>query len=294
VNGGDHSGQDSVGNPSEATGSPGDGNKAILIWLKREMRAMDFRKFPTILAILLLTVLVVPPVLSADNLADILSAPTVANVTNTTSDLNKDNATISYNRGAVLLNNGDYENAIRSFDQALASNTTIIRKTDAHLYTFQNKAYAQIQLGKYTDAIATLDEGLAYYPKDAMLWNNKGYALYRLGKTQDALAAYDKSVSFDSNYTIAHINRGDVLSQMGMYSEAVAAYTRANETDPFNIAASDGLSAAKKGESESTRTMTILIIIVIVAAIGIVVWYVKFRKPSTPAPEEKKAKSKKK
>ena len=73
---------------------------------------------------------------------------------------------------------------------------------------------------------------------------------------------------------------------MGRYSEAVAAYTRANETDPFNIAASDGLEAAKKGESESIRTMTILMVIVLIVAIGIVVWYVKFRKPAEPAPEE--------
>jgi tetratricopeptide (TPR) repeat protein len=139
-----------------------------------------------------------------------------------------------------------------------------------------------------------VDAGLAVYPQDAMLWNNKGYALKSLGKTQDALTAYDKSVSFDRNYTIAHINRGDILIQMGRYSEAVTAYTRANETDPFNIAASDGLAAAKKGESASNQTMIILIVIVLIAATGIVIWYIKFRKPADPAPEDRKKKSKKK
>jgi tetratricopeptide (TPR) repeat protein len=127
-----------------------------------------------------------------------------------------------------------------------------------------------------------------------MLWNNKGYALSRLGKAQDALAAYDKSVSFDRNYTTAYINQGDILSQMGRYTEAVAAYTKAIETDPFNIAAADGLAAAKKGESQSFPTMTILIVIVLIAAAGVVIWYVKFRKPAEPAPEEKREKIKKK
>jgi tetratricopeptide (TPR) repeat protein len=241
---------------------------------------MDSRKFPIVLAVFLVAVLIVQPVLSA--------------TTVTSDNLEKDEATGLYNSGEYLVVKGDYENAIKLFDQALASNTSMIKKSDALLYLYRDKAYAQIQLGKYSDAVATVDTGLEEYPKDAMLWNNKGYALYSLGKTQDALAAYDNSVSFDSNYTIAHINRGDVLSQMGRYSEAVAAYTQANETDPFNIAASDGLAAAKKGESESTWTMTILTVIILIAAIGLIVWYVKFRKPAEPAPDEKKAKSKKK
>jgi tetratricopeptide (TPR) repeat protein len=170
----------------------------------------------------------------------------------------------------------------------------MLKKTDALLYLYQGKTYAQIKLEKYSDAVATADAGLAIYPTDAMLWNNKGYALSRLGKTQDALTAYDKSISLNRNYTKAYINQGDILIQMGKYSEAVAAYTRANETDPFNIAASDGLEAAKKGEAGSNQTITIILIIVLVAAAGVVVWYVKIRKPAEPAPEEKRKKSRKK
>jgi tetratricopeptide (TPR) repeat protein len=240
---------------------------------------MDFRKFPTILAILLLTVLFIQPVLSG--------------TTVTSDNLENDEASVLFNRAELLLVDDDYENAIKLFDQALASNTTLIKKTDIHLYIYRDKAYAQIQLELYDDALATLNEGLAFYPQDAMLWNNKGYALYRTGKMQDALAAYDSAVSFDSNYTIAHINRGDTLIQMGRYPDAVAAYIRANETDPFNTAAADGLKAARKGEAESTRTMTILLAVFIVAAIGVVGWYVRFRKAGEPAPEEKRERSKK-
>jgi len=250
------------------------------------MRAMDIGKYATILAVFLVAVLTVQPVLSA--------------TTMTSDNLEKDIATSYFNQAQRLLaacvpgGTCDYEMAISLYDKALASNTTMLKKTDGILYLYQGKAYAQIEQEKYSDAVATADAGLALYTDDAMLWNNKGYALHRLGKTQDALASYDKSVSFDRNYTIAHINRGDVLSQMGRYTEAVAAYTLANETDPFNIAAYDGLKAAKTGEAESTRTMTILSVIILIAITGIAVWYLKFRKPAEPAPEEKKAKSKKK
>jgi tetratricopeptide (TPR) repeat protein len=255
---------------------------------------MNFRKFSVILTVFLLTVLIVQPVLSADNLTNLLTAKNVANVTNLTSDLEKDMATAYYNYGERSLVTGDNEGAIRFFDQALALNTTMLNKTDALLYLYRDKAYAQIQLKNYTGAIATLDAGLVPYPNDAMLWNNKGYALYHLGMMQDALSSYDRSISFDTNYTTAYINKGDTLSTMGRYSEAITAYSQANETDPFNLAASDGLEAARKGEAESGRTTMIVLAIVLIAVIGGVVWYIRFHKPAEPAPEEKKSKSKKK
>jgi len=254
---------------------------------------MDFKKFPVLLAVFLLAVLIVQPVLSAGNLTTLLSAGNVVNVTNHTSDLEKDIATSYYNNAEHLLVDGHYADAIALYDQALASNTTMIYKSDALLYLYRDKAYAQIQLENYTGAIATLDAGLATYPKDAMLWNNKGYAQYRLGKMQDALSSYDKSISFDGNYTTAYINKGDILSTMGRYSEAVTAYTRANETDPFNLAASGGMEAARKGEAESTGTMTLVLVIALIAAVAGMVWYVRFKKPAERAPEEKKPPSKK-
>jgi tetratricopeptide (TPR) repeat protein len=255
---------------------------------------MNFRRYLIVMAVVLLAVLAVQPALSADNLTGFLTSKNVSSVTNYTADLEKDAGTLNYNYGVQSVTLGDYTAAIGFFDKALAENTSMLEKTDALLYLYQGKAYAQIKLEKYSDSVATADAGLAKYPKDAMLWNNRGWALQNLGKSQEALAAYDKAVSIDGNYTNALINKGNILSQMGKYSEAVAAYTQANETDPFNIAASDGLELAKKGESASSQTMTIIMAVVLIAAIGIVVWFVKFRKPAEPEPEEKKKRSKKK
>jgi tetratricopeptide (TPR) repeat protein len=256
------------------------------------MRAMDFRKFPAILAIFLVAVLIVQPVLSA--------------TTMTSDNLENDIATSYFNNAQRIVaacapdSPCDYEGAIKMYDQALASNTTMLKKTDGLLYLYQGKAYAQIQLGKYSDAVATLDAGLVVYPEDAMLWNNRGYALYRLGRTQDALTAYDTSVSFDRNYTTALLNRGNLLNEMGRYSEAAATFIQVNETDPFNVNASDGLKAARTAESGNNlppvtdQPVTALIVIVLVVALCVIVLYVTSRKPAGPAPEEKKDTSKKK
>ncbi len=96
-----------------------------------------------------------------------------------------DNATDFYNKGVLLLSSGDYGGAISFFDQALASNTSMIKITGGLLYTYQGKSYAQIQMGMYNDSIQTLDQGLALFPNDSMLWNNKGYALFKFGKQQE-------------------------------------------------------------------------------------------------------------
>ena len=232
---------------------------------------MKFRQFIQILAIIALIACFVPPM---------LAAPT-------------DEATTYYNRAELSLNVHEYENAIALFDQALASNTSMIKISDALLYTYRDKGYAQIQLKTYDEAIQTIDQGLALYPKDKMLWNNKGYANYNLGKYPEALAAYNNAIKYEQNYTIALINKGDTLSKMQDYQGAVDAYKNALASEPGNPTVTDKLAVAQKAaDSNSTTTMIVIVIIVIIVAGG-AIWYIKFRKPELK-PEEKKSKGKKK
>ncbi len=200
----------------------------------------------------------------------------------------RDNATNYYNIAENYLNKGDYQSAIQYFDQALADNTTMIKVSEGLLYTYRDKAYAQIQLGNYAGAISTLDLGIAQYPKDKMLWNNKGYASYKQGNNQDALIAYDKAIAIESNYTTALINKGDVLSKMGRYPDAVTAYKQALESDPGNSDATKGLATAEQNAGSAPSTTIIILVIIVVLAAGLAVWYIKFRKSE---PEDKKDKS---
>ena len=205
-----------------------------------------------------------------------------------------DAGTTFYNKGVVLLNSNEYQRAIELFDQALASDTTMIRQSDALLYTYQGKSYALIQLNKYEDAVQTLDEGLKIYPKDFMLWNNKGYALYNLGKYPDALKSYDTALGIDQNYTPSLVNKGDTLYKMGKFTDAVDAYSKANVTDPGNKKAMEGLDKAQKAASSEIPLTPIVIIVILVIVAGGVIYYLKFRKPAEEKPTEKKTKGKKK
>jgi len=236
---------------------------------------MKIRHIVYILAILLLIGVFVAPVAAEEN-----QTP--------------DAGTAFYNAGIKLLNSNEYDRAIVLFDQALASDTTMIRQSDALLYTYQGKSYALIQLNRYEDAVQTLDEGLKIYPKDFMLWNNKGYALYNLGKYADALKSYDMALSIDQNYTPSLVNKGDTLYKMGRFTDAVDAYSKANVTDPGNTKAMEGLEKAQEAAKSEIPLTLIAIIVIVVIVAGGVIYYLKFRKPEEEKPTEKKPKGNKK
>jgi len=235
---------------------------------------MKIGHFMYILAIAVLIVGFIPPVMGANETPDA--------------------ATNYYNIGVRYLSTQDYQRAIDFFNLALASNTTMIRQTDALLETYKGKALALIHLNQFEDALQIVDEGLAIYPKDPILWNEKGYALYNLGKNQDAVNAYDTAISFDQNFTSALINKGQVLFQMGKYQDAADAYAKAEATDPGNSVAAAGLAQAQTAAGAATQTMLIILGgILIVVAVGIV-WYMKYYRQAEEKKPEKKTKGKKK
>ena len=198
---------------------------------------MKIRQCIHILAVLLLITGFILPVMAAENET-------------------ADAATAFYNSGVLLLEEKEYARAIAAFDQALASNTTMIRWSDALLYTYQNKAYALIQLNNYTAAIQTIDQGLAVYENDEKLWYNKGFALFKLGNYQDAITAYDKVLQINNQSVPALNNKGDTYFQMGRYQDAVDSYIRANEKDPGNSYASAGLEKAQRALAAATPPTT--------------------------------------
>ena len=198
---------------------------------------MKLGQFIHILAILLLIISFVQPVMAAENETG-------------------DAATTFYNRGELLLQSKEYARAIAAFDQALASDTTMIRQSGAHLYTYRDKGYALIQLNNYTEAIKTIDQGLALYENDDMLWYNKGFAFFKLEKYQDALNAYDNVLRINNQSVPALNNKGDTYFKMGRYQDAVDSYIRANEIDPGNSYTATGLAKAQRALATATLPVT--------------------------------------
>ena len=225
---------------------------------------MKSRYFLTVVALVLVAALATPPVAAATG---------------------ADPATEYFNMAQVAIGNGEYSRAVELFDKALAENTTLISQGDTLMYLYKDKAAALADLGKYDEALTTVNAGLVQFKNSTGMWNNKGYILYKMGRYNEAVDAYSQAVTIDPAYEKGWINKGDALVKAGRSVEAVEAYNKALSLDPESSSAKEGLATAQK---ESGTLIIILAVIVIIAA-GIVVWYVKFRTPTDKKDAPKKS-----
>lgn len=220
---------------------------------------MKVRQIVAILAILTMVAVCVLPVAAEED------AETIT-----------DEATNYYNSAQLLIADQQYERALELFNKVLASNTTLLGMGDGLMYTYKDRVALLTDLGRYDEAIAAADEGIAAYPKEPGLWNNKGWAYYQMGRYSEAAAAYDKAVTLDPEYLKGWINKGDALMKAGRAGEAAGAYNKALELDPGNTDATAGLAEAQK----SSGSMNLVYAAIAAIIAGLVIWYVKFRKPT--------------
>jgi tetratricopeptide (TPR) repeat protein len=239
---------------------------------KRKYPDMKFRYIVTLCALCVLCLCIIQPALAATG---------------------QDNATDYYNIAELAIGAGQYDKAVEYFDLALAENTTLIASGDALMYIYKDKAGALTDLGRYDEALKTVDAGLIQFKNNSGLWNNKGYVLYKMGRYSDAVDAYDHAVSIDPSYVKGWINKGNALIGAGRYQDAADAYNKALTLDPGNKDATDGIALAQKGAAAPPVTSIVLVIVLVIAA-GAAVWYVKFRKPETKEQAENKSRENKK
>jgi serine/threonine protein kinase len=139
--------------------------------------------------------------------------------------LSNDEAFACLERGVELIKLGKYQEAIASYDKALAL------KPDC-AFAWNNRGNTLRYLEKYEEAIASYDKALALKPDHFWSWDHRGDALSNLKKYQEAIASYDKALALKPDYPFAWISRGDALSNLKKYQEAIASYDKALALEP--------------------------------------------------------------
>ncbi len=82
-------------------------------------------------------------------------------------------------------------------------------------------AISLTDLGKYQEAIASLDKALEINPDLDLAWNNHGAALFSLGKHQEAIADYDKAIEINPDYHEAWYNKAASYAQQNDLDSAL-------------------------------------------------------------------------
>ena len=156
-----------------------------------------------------------------------------------------DEALASYDRAIVarpdfveaLINRGNTLQELQRFDELLASFDRAIAARPDHAEAYYNRANTLHALKRFDEALASFDRALALRPNyvDALI--NRGVTLHALTRFEDALASYDGAIALWPDGDAAFANRGMTLHALKRFDEALASFDRALALRPLNAAA---------------------------------------------------------
>ncbi len=144
------------------------------------------------------------------------------------------NGWTAYHIAEANYNTGDYENALRHFDQALAV-------YPQHLDFQEKKAGTLIALKRIAEAKKLLEALLRENAKRPVALLNLGFAHALTNNLPEALRRYDQALALDPDYEQAMVNKAAVLNFQGKKAEAKGLLERVLRLNPGNGQAREGL-----------------------------------------------------
>ena len=163
-------------------------------------------------------------------------------------------------KGDKLLNAGNYEEAIKLFDEAikLNSNLALAYNDRGEAYRYLGKFYEAVEnynkaieinpnfdwpysnrgvvnmddYGRYELAIQDFNKALKLNPNYAIAYGNRGWAYYNLKKYDLAIKDCDKAIKLNPKLSFTYNNRGVIYKTLEQYDKAIADYGKAIENNP--------------------------------------------------------------
>jgi tetratricopeptide (TPR) repeat protein len=132
----------------------------------------------------------------------------------------------------ALNNRGVALQALKRFDEALASFERAIALRPEYAEAHSNRANVLKALGRLDQALASYDRALGLRPDYAEAHSNRGDVLRELKRFDEALASCERAIALRPNYAEAHSNRGNALYGLKRFEEALASYDRALALQP--------------------------------------------------------------
>lgn len=132
--------------------------------------------------------------------------------------------------GIELHDKGDYDGAIKKYDEALTLNADDF---DAAY----EKSLTCMYLKRHDECIAlskTLVQKFAGNPTLKQVYSNWGSALDDKGEPEEAIKVYNKGLLQFPNHYLLHFNKGLTYARLKKYNEAAAGYKDALKANPLH------------------------------------------------------------
>lgn len=133
-----------------------------------------------------------------------------------------------YRQGVVLEEQGNYKQALESYNTAVNMNPNI---SDF----YRKRGFVKYNLSDYEGALADCDAAINFNPDSSRSHNLKGNVLGKLEKNEEALTCYERAVAIDPDYTSAYSNIANTLSKLGRETEALSLLNQIIERHPEHI-----------------------------------------------------------
>ncbi len=160
-----------------------------------------------------------------------------------------DGAVAYYKRGNLLKDQGQLEEAVANYDEAIALDP-------GYAFALCNRGVVLARLNRFEAALDSYDRAIAVNSGDPLVLFNRGAVLRSLGRTGEALASYEQAVAVQPNYVEAYCNRGILLNELGRSEEAVASYDRAIDIHPNFFDAYFGRGNAQQSLDRFEQALT--------------------------------------
>lgn len=143
-----------------------------------------------------------------------------------------------YYTGTAFQQQGKIEAAIDSYQQAISCWK---KSSEKALLPSAVKAYSNwgcilAQEGKFDEAIAVFQAGIAVAPDDAALYNNLAISLLQLGKPEEAITLYRRAIELQPELVMPHYNLGKAFQQLGLHTFAGECFERVISKNPDRVA----------------------------------------------------------
>ncbi|MBN1165829.1 MAG: tetratricopeptide repeat protein [Methanospirillaceae archaeon] len=149
------------------------------------------------------------------------------------------------NRGTDLYNEKRYEEAILSFEQAVALDP-------AYAKAWNNMGLALNALGQFEEAEHAYNQAIVIDSSDAIAWSNLCRLLSDLGRYDEAMDACNTSIGINEGSAKTWNNMGLALYGNQRYEEAVLAFDKSLGLDPGDHAVLRNRNAAILDDSKAS------------------------------------------
>lgn len=101
----------------------------------------------------------------------------------------------------------------------------------------KQKMNAMLDAGRFADAIAAIDDGLALEPKAAHLYLARGLCLGNLGQRPAAVVCFDQAIAIDATLADAWFHKADFLESLNHLDESLRCYDQVLKLAPTHAQA---------------------------------------------------------